>query len=225
MKLGRPGIAVVTVALALAVPLGTGAAATSSGVQSTGSAHGIVLDAAGNPQADVCVGAYPLDEQGVAHGYTQSTADGSYTLAALAPGTYNVKIDGCFGGLAGPDIQQEYYLATSPNGTQTNRYTTLTIVSGANLSLATQRTRPAADIAIKIENSAGQVATGIYPAVVPVAPGTNVYAYGNTLVPDVNGYTRITNLLQGTYEIAYWYCGDPAPLVCRNGFIGYYQGM
>ena len=129
MKLVRPGIAVVTVALALAIPLGTGAAATSSGVQSTGSAHGIVLDAAGNPQAHVCVGAYPLDEQGVAHGYTQSAADGSYTLAALDPGTYNVKIDGCFGGLSGPDIQQEYYLATSPNGTQTNGYTTLTIVS------------------------------------------------------------------------------------------------
>ena len=320
MKLGRPGIAVVTIALALAIPLGTGAAATSSGVQTKGSisgtitgqggvaiagacvslqtnnqappvthtdlsgvysfanlaaspidgyavavdpacssdpvaynhlpksssvvyvavgltttvnmsldlggsAHGVVLDAAGNPLAGVCVGAYLLDNPSFARGYTQSAADGSYVLKGLAPGIYRVQFDGCYDSQhVGPDVQPESYAAASANGTQAMDFSSLTIVAGQSTGLVTQRTRPGADIAISISNPASQVIPGIEPNVLPISPSTALNADGVANGRGLDGYWRFKDLVPGTYEVSYSYCGDPSG-ICRTGPIGWYRGI
>lgn len=185
-----------------------------------GSMSGVVFDSNGQPLAGACVGAYSTGFAfGWAQGYTQTAEDGSFVLRGIQPGDYVVKVDGCYGSAQGPDIQPEYYDGTDSSGSTQDHSaaTVLTINAGQHVDLNSLWTKPAADIVLSIQTDARS--TDLYPQVIPQGLSTDLNDLGNVDVPDSNGDVRITNLIPGTYEIGYTYCGPS----CRPGFISYYN--
>jgi hypothetical protein len=221
----RMRVAVVAALLGVGGPLTAGVAFATP---TTGSISGVVLDSSGNPLEGACVGAYSTTgDTEIAYGYTASLADGSFVLSGVPTGSYDVQIDGCYDSQhIGRDIEPEYYKAGTVSGTQLSDYTVLTVTGGSSLTLDSQRTRPAADIDIRIQDSAGNVEPDVYPMIIPVAPVPSPLNVTGILKDMTSGgYWPITNLFGATYEIGYTYCGDPAPSGCRVGYIGYYSGF
>jgi hypothetical protein len=56
------------------------------------------------------------------------------------------------------------------SGTLLSDYTVVTVAAGSQLTLGSQRTRPAADIDIRVQDGAGNVLPGVQPVMIPVEP-------------------------------------------------------
>src|SRR5450631_2701201 len=198
MKLGRPGIAVVTVALALAIPLGTGAAATSSGVQSTGSVAGTVTGVNGAAVVHACVQLYMYGP--VIYTDTQ----GAYLFSNVSPSPidpYHVTIDAS--------------CSTSPNAANYFRYTT----AGAHVVAGQTATQNAAltlggSITGHIQMAGNPVAGACINAIGDGAQG------GQAQSASDGSYT-VTGIVPGDYSVEFLPCsGNASPTNFQATYYG-----
>ena len=162
MKLVRPGIVLRSIALAIVVPLGAGAAASSSGVHpTTGTISGVVDNIHGAPLADVCVVAWDSDLNLAGQAVSGST--GAYSLTNIAPGVYSVVLDACQGAGA-PDVQAQNYAAP---GIRVAPF--VTVVAGQTTQLNNQVMQPGGDITFRSpirhgDATSTESACGVIPA-------------------------------------------------------------
>src|SRR5476649_412325 len=136
MKLVRPGIVVTSLALAIAVPLGAGAAASNSGVHpTTGTIAGAVTDVQNDPLPGVCVTAQPTNQSTPQPATVQAATDGSYLLSDVPAGTYNMTFGVCVGTMTEPNVQSQYY----DNTQVLSQALPVSVVAGATTNLDTQK--------------------------------------------------------------------------------------
>jgi ell wall binding domain 2 (CWB2)/Bacterial Ig-like domain (group 3) len=218
MKLARPVILLATIALAVAVPLGAGAAASSSGVQpTTGSVAGVIDNSVGAPLAGVCVTVWDTSLNGV--GEAQSGFTGAYTIANIQPGVYTVTIDGC-GGYGHPNVQAQAY-----DNTQSSVHTPVAVVAGQTSQLNPQRMQPGGEITIDVTDSHGAAIPHLSVTIVPVfgqAPAFLMTAGRPYTNPDAGNVWHFVDLLPIDYDIVYASC-PPGALSCV--YVGSYRGQ
>ncbi len=218
MKLVRPGIVVTSLALAIAVPLGAGAAASNSGVHpTTGTIAGAVTDISNNPLPGVCVYAQPTNQAIPQPATVQTAIDGSYLLSNVPTGTYTMSFGVCFGTMTAPNVQSQYY----DNTQVLSQALPVSVVGGVTVSLDTQKLKVGGAIIIHLILPPGVPITAVSPQVEPIpgqADGPNQIGILN--LPTANGLWSESNMLPGKYDIYYRYCDTS----CRPGFIGSYMG-
>ena len=220
MKLVRPGIVLTSVALAIAVPLGAGAAASSSGVHpTTGTITGVVDDSHGAPLAGVCITAWDSALNGA--GTTQSISTGAYTLTNILPGSYSIVFDACGGGSGHPDVQAQDYDGTQVFGSRTF----VTVVAGQATQLNPQAMQPGGDITIQVTDSHGAHIPNLRVYAVPAAgqgPEFLVAEGSPSATPDGSIGWHFNDLLTIDYVLDYMDC-PPAASSCVN--VGSYHGQ
>jgi len=218
MKLARPAIVAAGVVLAIAVPLGAGAAASSSGVHSTtGTISGVVTDISNNPLPDVCVYAQPTNRATTQPATVQTATDGGYVLSNVPTGTYTMNFGVCFGTMTAPNVQSQYY----DNTQILSQAVPVSVVGGATSNLDTQKLKVGGVILIHLILPPGVPITAVWPQLEPIpgeADGPNQIGILN--LPNANGLWAESNMLPGKYDIYYRYCDTS----CRPGFIGAYMG-
>ena len=218
MKLVRPGIVLTSLALAIGVPLGAGAAASSSGVQpTTGTISGVVNNTHGAPLAGVCVAAWDSALNGA--GQAQSASTGAYSLTNIFPGVYSVVLDACQGGSA-PDVQAQNYDNTQAFGSRTF----VTVVAGQTTQLNPQVMQPGGDITIQVTDSHGAHIPNLRVAVIP-APGQSpqfLAPSGGPSTADGSISWHFDDLMPIDYVIEYMDC-PPTASSCVE--VGSYHGQ
>ena len=218
MKLARPAIVAAGVALAIAVPLGAGAAASSSGVHpTTGTITGLVTDVSNDPLPGVCVYAQPTNQAIPQPATVQTAANGSYVVSNVPAGTYTMSFGVCFGTMTAPNVQSQYY----DNTQVLSQALPVSVVGGATSNLDTQKLKVGGAIIIHLILPPGVPITAVSPQVEPIpgqADGPNQIGILN--LPTANGLWGESNMLPGKYDIYYRYCDTS----CRPGFIGAYMG-
>jgi hypothetical protein len=132
MKLVRPGIVLTSLALAIGVPLGAGAAASSSGVHPTVTLTGIVAGPTGVPLDGACVN---LQTDPVP--YATTDAAGRYTFTGVQPSTAGTFVISVQPGCSTDPLVEDYLAYTSgPITASTGAVTTgnVTLTLGGSLA-------------------------------------------------------------------------------------------
>ena len=198
MKLVRPGIAVVTVALALAIPLGTGAAATTSGVQSTGSVAGTVTGVNGTAVVHACVQLYMYGP------VVYTDAQGAYLFSNVSPSQidpYHVIIDAS--------------CSTSPNAANYFKYTT----AGAHVVAGQTAIQNAA---LTLGGSiSGHVQMGGNPVAGACINAIGEGAQGGQTQSASDGSYTVTGISPGDYSVEFLPCsGNASPTNIQSTYFG-----
>ena len=217
MKLVRPGIIVTSVALAIAVPLGAGAAASNSGVHpTTGTIAGAVTDAQNDPLPGVCVTAQPTNQSTPQPATVQAAADGSYLLSDVPAGTYTMTFGVCVGTMTEPNVQSQYY----DNTQVLSQALPVSVVGGATTNLDTQKMKVGGGFFIRLTLPAGVPIDAVRPVVVPIPGQTGGPNPTGIQYPFSDGGWPQSQMLPGRYDIYYRYCDGTT---CRPGYIGAYM--
>jgi hypothetical protein len=216
MKLVRPGIVVTGLALAIAVPLGAGAAASNSGVHpTTGTIAGAVTDVQNDPLPGVCVTAQPTNQSTPQPATVQAATDGSYLLSDVPAGTYNMTFGVCVGTMTEPNVQSQYY----DNTQVLSQALPVSVVAGATTNLDTQKMKVGGGFFIRLTLPPGVPITAVQPVVEPVPGQTGGPNATGIQHPPTNGAWAQSGMLPGRYDIYYRYCDT----TCRPGYIGAYM--
>jgi hypothetical protein len=221
MKFARPSLLLAAIALTLAAPLATSASASTPAVTpTTGTISGSVVNSHGDPILNVCVSALTADH--LLWGFTQTLANGTFTITGLTPATYDLTLDGC-GGIQVPpteNVQPQYY-----NDTISSLAATPVVVTAGNTTTVSQQTlQDAGEIDLTLTLPAGVTQGEIIPVIVPVdSPASALEVDNNVDGPDAQGVYRFLNLLPVGYTISYDYCAIGAQM-CQDS-IGFYKGQ
>ncbi len=203
------------------VPMTTAATVTAD-VQLVlgGSISGSVANSHGSPILNVCVGADTADH--LVSSFTQSAADGTFTMTGVTPGTYIVRFDGC-GGIQVPpteNIQPQYYGSTQDESSATP----VVVTAGATTAIAPQTLSDAGEIDLTFTPPAGVTPDEIIPEIIPVdRPASTLEVDNNVEGSAVNGVYRFLNLMPVGYTIEYMYCPTGGTM-CRDG-VDFYKGQ
>jgi hypothetical protein len=217
MKLVRPGIVVTGLALAIAVPLGAGAAASNSGVHpTTGTIAGVVTDVQNDPLPGVCVTAQPTNQSTPTPDTVQAVTDGSYLLSDVPAGTYTMTFGVCVGSMTEPNVQSQYY----DNTQALSQALPVSVVGGATTNLDTQKMKVGGGFFIRLTLPAGVPIDAVRPVVVPIPGQTGGPDPTGIQYPFSEGAWSQSRMLPGRYDIYYRYCDGTT---CRPGYIGAYM--
>lgn len=202
MKLTRPIFIFAAVGLAIALPLGAGAVASSSGVQpTTGMIAGVIDDSHGASLAGVCVTVW--DSQLNSAGQGQSGSNGTYSLTTL-PGTYTVVFDGC-GGFGHPNVQAQNYDNTQIFASRSQ----INVVAGQTTQLNPQTLLPGGQITIKVTDTHGAVIPNFKVIAYPTfsqAPQFLQPSGAPSVNPDASNVWHFVDLMPLDYVLGYFYC-------------------
>jgi Carboxypeptidase regulatory-like domain len=178
--------------LAAADPVSVSAGQTLSGVdaalQSGGQVSGIVTDASTHASVpEVQVTAY--DSKGNYTASTQTRADGTYTLSALATGSYKVEF---FASLAG--FLTEYYSG------QSSFYSAypISVTAGRTVSGVDAALRAGGQLSGNVTNAS--TGTGLQEVMVTAYHDGSPVTWGST---DASGKYTLRGLGTGTYEVGF----------------------
>ncbi|HEY3926026.1 MAG TPA: cell wall-binding repeat-containing protein [Acidothermaceae bacterium] len=189
MKFVRPGIVVAGVALAVAVPLGAGAAASSSGVHPTVTLTGVVAGPTGAPLAGACV---QLQTDPVPNATTD--AGGHYTFTGVQPSGTGTLV-----------ISVLPACSTDPLGADYLPYTSGAIAVSAG-------TVTTADVTLQLGGSisgrvlASNETTGLYGACILAVPTTG--PGGEQGSSAINGSYLLSELPVGSYALTFSDCNN-----------------
>ena len=187
MKLVRPGIVLTSLALAIGVPLGAGAAASSSGVQPTVTLTGIVAGPTGVPLAGACV---DLETDPVP--YVTTDAVGQYSFTGVQPSTAGTFVISVQPGCSTDPLGADYLAYTSGPITATGAVTT------GNVTLAL-----GGSLAGKVFGSSGSPLYGA--CILATAVSGSVSEYGSSAI---NGSYLIGGLPVGSYALTFSDCNN-----------------
>ena len=200
MKLVRPVIVVASVALAIAVPLGAGAAATSSGVHpTTAEITGSVVDSGSHPLTGICISV--LDSSGNSTSFGQTTASGTYDLTGITPGTYTATYQDC-NRSTGPNVQPQYYDNTQ---VYASRHL-LTLAAGQTRALDTQTMRVGAQVSLHLSDSHGNPVSGIEVQMETPSGPTFLPNFDSLALSNATGDITFVGLYQLPYTLEYESC-------------------
>ena len=211
MKLVRPGIVVTSLALAIGVPLGAGAAASSSGVHpTTAELTGSVVDSASHALPGICISV--LDSSRNAASGGETTSAGGYDISGISPGTYTITYQEC-SQTTGPNVEPQYYDNTQSYASRQ----VLTLAAGQTKALDTQTMHAGAKISLHLSDSRGNPVSGLEVAIqTQSAPGP-LPVWQTLAQTDSAGNVTFVGLLPVPYSLQYESCPH---IWCA--FVGYY---
>ena len=214
MKLTRPALVSAAVGLAIALPLGAGAAASSSGVQpTTATITGGVVDTGSHALAGICIAV--RDSAGNFDGQDMTAADGTYTVSNLLPGTYLLTYQDC-NRSSGPNVEPQYY-----DNTQVySSHQAVTLVAGQTKSLDTQTMQPGAQASLHLVDSHGAAVPNVEVAMETQNTPVFLPSFDSLARSDANGNLTFVGLLPLPYTLQYESCPH---IFCAS--IGYYHSQ